>query len=93
MNARGKGWHTLDPMLLQENTPMEGGSITSPSLKAFDTHATQITVAYKSNPLIFGPQTSLDQLVEPGEFLSIDLTALVHQSVALLPIALLGILW
>lgn len=51
LNAADKGWHTLDPTLLQENSSVEGGFITSPSFMAFNADTTQIAVAYRGYPL------------------------------------------
>lgn len=51
VNAADEGWHTLDPALLQENSPVEGGFITSPSFMAFNADATLIAVAYRGYPL------------------------------------------
>ena len=51
INAFGSGWHNLEPDFLSENTPVEGGFITSPSFMAFNADATQIAVAYRGYPL------------------------------------------
>lgn len=51
INSTENCWHTLDPTLLQENSPVERGFITSPSFMAFNTDATQIAVAYRGYPL------------------------------------------
>ena len=51
INAVNEGWHTLDPTILQEDSPVEGGFITSPSFMAFNADATQIAVAYRGYPL------------------------------------------
>ena len=51
INAIGTGWHNPEPDLLNENSPVEGGFITSPSFMAFNADATQIAVAYRGYPL------------------------------------------
>lgn len=51
VSAAEEGWHIPDPTLLQENSPVEGGFITSPSFMAFNADATQIAVAYRGYPL------------------------------------------
>ena len=51
INAIGSGWHNINPDMLRENTPVEGGFITSPSLMAFNADATQIAIAYRGYPL------------------------------------------
>lgn len=51
IKAAEKGWHTLDHTLLLENSPVEGGFVTSPSFMAFNADATQIAVAYRGYPL------------------------------------------
>lgn len=51
INAVGVGWHNQEPDLLSENSPVEGGFITSPSFMAFNADATQIAVAYRGYPL------------------------------------------
>ena len=51
LNTVGSGWHNLEPDLLNERSPVEGGFITSPSCMAFNTDATQIAVAYRGYPL------------------------------------------
>lgn len=51
INTVGAGWHNPEPELLCENSPVEGGFITSPSFMAFNADATQIAVAYRGYPL------------------------------------------
>ena len=51
INAVRSGWHNLEPDLLREHSPVEGGFITSPSFMAFNADATQIAVAYRGYPL------------------------------------------
>lgn len=51
INAVGVGWHNPEPNLLNENSPVEGGVITSPSFMAFNADATQVAVAYRGYPL------------------------------------------
>ena len=51
INAVGVGWHIPEPELLGENSPVEGGFISSPSFMAFNGDATQIAVAYRRYPL------------------------------------------
>lgn len=51
INAVRSGWHNPEPSLLKENTPVEGGFITSPSFMAFNADATQIAIAYRGYPL------------------------------------------
>ena len=51
INAVRGGWHNPEPDLLCENSPVEGGFITSPSFMAFNADATQIAVAYRGYPL------------------------------------------
>ncbi len=51
INAIGSGWHSPEPDLLRENSPVEGGFITSPSFMAFNADASQIAVAYRGYPL------------------------------------------
>ena len=51
LDAENKAWHTHDPNLLQENSPLEGGLVTSPSSMAFNADATQIAVTYRGYPL------------------------------------------
>ena len=45
------GWRVLDSALLKENSQIDGGFITSPSVMAFNAEATQIAVAYRGYPL------------------------------------------
>ena len=51
MNSVEEGWHVIDPTLLKENSPVEGGFITSPSFMSFNADATQIAVTYRGYPL------------------------------------------
>lgn len=51
LNAVEEGWHVIDPTLLKENSPVEGGFITAPSFMAFNANATQIAVTYRGYPL------------------------------------------
>ena len=51
INAVEEGWHVIDPNFLKENSPVEGGFITSPSFMSFNADATQIAVAYRGYPL------------------------------------------
>lgn len=51
INAIEKGWQIVDPTLLKEDSPVEGGFITSPSFMAFNADATKIAVAYRGYPL------------------------------------------
>ena len=51
INAVGEGWQIPEADLLNENSPVEGGFITSPSVMAFNADATQIAVAYRGYPL------------------------------------------
>ena len=51
VNAVEVGWLGPESDLLKENSPVEGGFITSPYFMAFNADATQITVAYRGHPL------------------------------------------
>ena len=51
INAVGSSWHNPEPDLLIDESPVEGGLITSPSLMAFNSDASQIAVAYRGYPL------------------------------------------
>lgn len=51
IKAVDQGWHSQDPALLQENFPVDGGFITSPSTMAFNADASKIAVAYRGYPL------------------------------------------
>ena len=46
-----QGWHDVDPALLQETSPIEGGILTSPSFIAFNSDATKVAIAYRGYPL------------------------------------------
>ena len=51
INAIGSSWHNPEPGLLIDESPIEGGLITSPSFMAFNSDASQIAVAYRGYPL------------------------------------------
>jgi len=51
INACEDGWRTQDPTLLEEDSAVEGGFITSPSFIAFNADATHVAIAYRGYPL------------------------------------------
>lgn len=46
-----RGWHGVNPALLHEASPIEGGIITSPSFIGFNSDATKVAIAYRGYPL------------------------------------------